>query len=402
MQQLIEPPPGAPAHGPQQERGQHAATHGRARRRPVAGDPRRQDPDARRGRRGTAVFPVNGFLEQLLHETRRSTRSVQPLSIALYRLTDVGAGAGLDGDRVLELLHHVKRETDILGHVGDDLLAVLCPDTDADGIRAFVRKVGLSGDGGAALDVVVATFPDPVFDRLTETHSAWFADCVAQGGSTSRPPARDGYPAKRLLDVAGALLALALLWPLLLLVALMVAASSPGPVIFRQTRLGRGARPFVFFKFRSMASKASDATHRRFATSFVTGEATPGAGNAAGAAPFKLQRDPRVTAVGAFLRRSSLDELPQFFNVLRGDMSLVGPRPPIPYEVEHYQPWHLRRILEARPGITGLWQVEGRSRVTFNEMVRMDLRYIRECSLLGDLKILARTLLVVIRADGAA
>jgi lipopolysaccharide/colanic/teichoic acid biosynthesis glycosyltransferase len=340
-------------------------------------------------------------------------RSGGALSIALYRLTDAGAGAGLDGDRVLEMLHHVKRETDLLGHVGDDLLAVLCPDTGHDGIRAFVRKVGMSGDSGAALDVVLATYPDPVFDRLFEADRVWFAEHVATGSATAPRAGRDGYAAKRALDVAGALVAFALLWPVMLVAAIAVAATSRGPVIFRQTRLGRGARPFVFYKFRSMVTSASDDVHRSFATGFVTGVPAPApapvpgvaggaAPQAADRAPFKLARDVRVTAVGAFLRRSSLDELPQFFNVLRGDMSLVGPRPPIPYEVEHYQPWHLRRILATRPGITGLWQVEGRSRVTFNDMVRMDLRYIRECSLLLDLKILARTLLVVIRADGAA
>ncbi len=116
---------------------------------------------------------------------------------------------------------------------------------------------------------------------------------------------------------------------------------------------------------------------------------------------FKLVGDTRITRVGAFLRKTSLDELPQFINVLRGEMSLVGPRPPIPYEVENYQVWHRRRLLEAKPGITGLWQVSGRSRVTFDEMVRLDLRYARDCSPWMDIKILLRTPLAVVLGEGA-
>ena len=119
-------------------------------------------------------------------------------------------------------------------------------------------------------------------------------------------------------------------------------------------------------------------------------------------APFKLKTDPRVTWIGRLIRKTSIDELPQLFNVLRGEMSLVGPRPPIPYEAAHYQSWHLRRTLSLLPGITGVWQVEGRSRVTFNEMVRMDLRYLRDCSLSLDLRILLRTVLVVACCEGAA
>jgi lipopolysaccharide/colanic/teichoic acid biosynthesis glycosyltransferase len=114
-----------------------------------------------------------------------------------------------------------------------------------------------------------------------------------------------------------------------------------------------------------------------------------------------MDADPRITAIGRFIRRTSIDELPQLFNVLKGDMSLVGPRPPIPYETKNYQAWHLRRILTVKPGITGLWQVTGRSRVSFNEMVRMDIRYIRECSLMVDLKILLKTVRVVLRGEGA-
>ena len=216
-----------------------------------------------------------------------------------------------------------------------------------------------------------------------------------------------GYAGKRVLDLLGALVALVLLAPLMAAVAVAVKASSPGPVVFRQLRLGRGGAPFVFYKFRTMTHGSDDAVHRDFVARLITG--SPGnateEGKAAATQPepgsFKLQHDPRVTRLGRFLRRTSLDELPQFFNVLRGDMSLVGPRPPIPYEARHYRGWHLRRLLQLKPGITGPWQVAGRSQVPFDEMVRMDLRYIARCSLGLDLLLLVRTVGVVLSGRGA-
>ena len=207
------------------------------------------------------------------------------------------------------------------------------------------------------------------------------------------------YRSKRLLDIVGASLALIFFAPLMIAVALAIAGTTRGGVIFRQTRLGKGGVPFTFYKFRSMIPRADDGIHRSYVAKLITG-APPSKEDGAGA-PYKLQRDPRITWIGRLIRKTSIDELPQLFNVLKGDMSLVGPRPPIPYEAAHYQPWHLHRVLDLTPGITGLWQVEGRSRVTFNEMVRMDLRYCRECSLALDIRILLRTVLVVARCEGA-
>jgi lipopolysaccharide/colanic/teichoic acid biosynthesis glycosyltransferase len=354
------------------------------------------------------ALPANDFLLQLRREVRRTMRSGAPLSLALYRVEGTGdrpararqeARQETRDDSTLEALHRAKRETDLLGHVGDDLIAVLCPDTDAPGVASFVRKLdGRLGDrAGAAM---VATFPDPVFQHLAEARGPAAARRLLDAARPSPHDASAAYPVKRLLDVTGALIALLLLSPLMLVVAALVKLSSPGPVIFRQTRLGHGGRPFTFYKFRSMRTDVDDRVHREFVAKLIAGQG--GLEGGATAAPFKIERDPRITPIGAFLRRSSIDELPQFFNVLKGEMSLVGPRPAIPYETEHYQTWHLRRILTARPGITGLWQVEGRSRVTFNDMVRMDLRYIRECSLALDLRILLKTFVVVFRADGAA
>jgi lipopolysaccharide/colanic/teichoic acid biosynthesis glycosyltransferase len=203
---------------------------------------------------------------------------------------------------------------------------------------------------------------------------------------------------KRALDIVGSLLLLVLLAPLFALIAALVKSSSPGPVFFRQVRVGQQAKRFEMLKFRSMYANSDHALHKEYVTWFI--QSSSQHEREAGEV-FKLTHDPRVTRLGQVLRKTSLDELPQLWNVLRGDMSLVGPRPPLPFEVEQYRPWHKRRVLEAKPGITGLWQVNGRSRTTFDEMVRMDLRYARACSLWTDIKILAATPAAVIRGKGA-
>lgn len=201
---------------------------------------------------------------------------------------------------------------------------------------------------------------------------------------------------KRSLDVTISIVATVLLLPLILCISLAVGLTSHGPILYRQTRVGKSGRLFSFFKFRSMYSSQSDELHRQAFDRFLNG--TPVDANARDI--FKLHADPRITPVGRLLRRTSLDELPQLWNVLRGEMSLVGPRPPITYEVSHYRPRDLRR-LTVTPGITGLWQVKGRNRVTFEEMVALDLDYIAHRSILLDLKIMLATIAVVLRCQGA-
>lgn len=205
--------------------------------------------------------------------------------------------------------------------------------------------------------------------------------------------------AKRLLDFLLSGLLLLVTSPLFLIFAILIKRSGPGPVFFIQERLGRDGKPFPFYKFRTMHHKSDDAIHRQFAAMFINGDAKGCRHDNRLGKVYKLNDDPRVTAVGCFLRRTSLDELPQLLNVLRGEMSLVGPRPPISYEIEHYQAWHLER-LKVTPGLTGLWQVSGRSSVPFEEMVRLDLHYINHWSFWLDMSILARTLPVVLRGTG--
>lgn len=341
---------------------------------------------------------LNDFLKDLHREMRRAERSQAALSLVLYQVDDPSVQRSRHVAQLLEVLHGAKRETDILGHVGDDMIAVLCPDTDEQGTQGFMRKVDAQA-GDLPFTAMAATYPDDLFENLgksAHTRPA-FQPFLASDATDS---GYRGYPLKRCLDIVGALVALCLFGPLMLVVAAAIALSSHGPVIFKQTRLGKGGTPFTFYKFRSMAANVDDGIHREFVASLINGEQAEGAEGQP--APYKLQSDPRVTGIGRLIRKTSIDELPQFFNVLRGDMSLVGPRPPIPYETTHYQSWHLRRILTLKPGITGLWQVKGRSKVTFNEMVRMDLRYLRDCSLALDIKILLQTVVVVIRCEGAA
>lgn len=203
---------------------------------------------------------------------------------------------------------------------------------------------------------------------------------------------------KRSSDIVIASLALLIAAPLWLLIALAIKLGSSGPVLYTQERVGMDGRIFLCYKFRTMQLGADSQTHREYQKQFIAGSAEANLGD--GERPvYKFHADPRITRVGRWLRRASLDEVPQLFNVLRGEMSVVGPRPPIPYEVEAYELWHRKR-LDMKPGLTGLWQVSGRNRMPFAEMVRLDLFYIENWSLLLDLKIILRTVLVIFRGDG--
>lgn len=193
---------------------------------------------------------------------------------------------------------------------------------------------------------------------------------------------------KRTFDLVVASAALVLLVPIIPLIVVMIRLDTPGPVFFKQERVGKNGRTFNFFKFRSMHV---DAEKRKREIEALNEQEGP---------VFKVRSDPRITSVGKFLRRSSLDEIPQIFNVFKGEMTIVGPRPPLPSEVEHYQPWHRRR-LEVTPGITCLWQISGRSHLSFNEWMRLDMEYLKRRSFKADLLILLKTIPAVIARKGA-
>lgn len=206
---------------------------------------------------------------------------------------------------------------------------------------------------------------------------------------------------KRVLDVLGSIVGITLFLPATIIISILIKLTSDGPVLFKQKRLGHLGKEFTFLKFRTMSINSDDKIHREYVEKLIQGKDEETNFGTNDKPLYKIENDPRITWIGHYLRKFSLDELPQFFNVLRGEMSLVGPRPPIPYEFENYQFWHYRRVFEVKPGITGLWQVNGRSKTTFNDMVRLDNQYINNQSFLLDTKIMLKTLAAVFNTDGA-
>jgi lipopolysaccharide/colanic/teichoic acid biosynthesis glycosyltransferase len=372
------------------------------------------------------VLDEASFKKLLRHERRRTERSGHPFALMLVDLTGLFP-ARKSGQlaAIAAAVSSATRETDITGwyehnSVVGAIFTALEGVRDGVGkaIQEKVRRALASVIGQRDLANVVITvhfFPEDN-GRLEQVTKAKVQRAFELAGrSNPEKTASDEklYPdlddkgatlstvAKRCIDVLGSLVLLVLLAPVFALVALMVKLSSKGPILFRQQRLGQFGREFTFMKFRSMYVGNDSAVHKKFVLDFIAGK-DPTNGNAAKAhRPYKITNDPRITPIGRFLRKSSLDELPQLLSVLRGDMSLVGPRPPVPYEYAKYGVWHRRRVLEAKPGITGLWQVHGRSRTTFDEMVRLDLQYVRDWSLWLDLKILCMTPVAVLSGDGA-
>jgi lipopolysaccharide/colanic/teichoic acid biosynthesis glycosyltransferase len=223
------------------------------------------------------------------------------------------------------------------------------------------------------------------------------ADRAFDAGAPTLRQGRAYEATKRAIDVVVSGLALLVLSPLLLTIGLGVRVSSRGPALFRQTRVGKGRQPFRLYKFRTMYRDNDDSEHRAFVTGMLEGTIVA---NGDGSSLYKLSNDPRITRIGAWLRRTSLDELPQLWNVLRGDMSLVGPRPVLPWESEMFEAHHQIRF-EVRPGITGLWQVSGRNLLTMNQGLDLDAEYVRRRSLRLDLSVLVRTLPQVAMRRGA-
>jgi lipopolysaccharide/colanic/teichoic acid biosynthesis glycosyltransferase len=231
---------------------------------------------------------------------------------------------------------------------------------------------------------------------VAETMSTGAVDL---GRQSDEAPTKTGVDAIcRALDVVIASIALVVLAPLLAIIAVAIRVESRGPALFRQRRLGRATQPFVVYKFRTMRTGSSHDAHREFVLALIAGERPEAV---AGGPRFKLAADRRITGVGRLLRRTSIDELPQLLNVIRGEMSLVGPRPPIPYEVERYPSRWLGRFA-VKPGMTGLWQVSGRGELTFTEMIELDLEYVRRRSPLFNLWILVRTVPAVLSLRGAS
>ena len=356
------------------------------------------------------ILPEEAFRRMIAVERKRSERSQRPFVLLL-----IDTGRSQPGDKqgrvlldILSALQGATRETDVTGwYTTGSVVGVMFTEIVLDNnavlstilsrIGAVLRE-GLDTDQFSRIKFSFHVFPDDWDSQDLERPSnpTLYPDLEKREKSN-----RLGRATKRLIDILGSLSLLAVLSPIFFIIAAAVKLSSHGPVLFRQKRIGEHGTPFTFLKFRSMYLNNDSSAHKEYVQQLIAGQAAKQPANGTGDAIFKLTNDPRITPVGSFLRRTSLDELPQLVNVLRGDMSLVGPRPPVPYEVEAYATWHRRRLLEAKPGITGLWQVEGRSRVGFDDMVRLDLRYARNASPWLDLKILAQTPKAVIAGDGA-
>jgi lipopolysaccharide/colanic/teichoic acid biosynthesis glycosyltransferase len=357
------------------------------------------------------VLSEESFHRMISVERKRSERSGKPF---LLMLLDAGSTQLSDQKssvlaEIISTLSLSTREIDNTGwYKKSSVVGVIFPEIGTDNSLSVASTIltRVSATLGANLgpeqfnqiSISFHCFPED-WDHETPqrpSNPAFYPDVVRN--HSARKISR---VVKRVMDIMGSALALVVLSPVFLAIALAIKLTSKGPILFRQARVGQHGIPFVFLKFRSMHAGNDTNIHRDYVLKLIAGNAEPRGSTGNGQGVYKLTKDSRVTSVGSFLRQTSLDELPQFLNVLLGEMSLVGPRPPIPYEVEAYDLWHRRRLWEAKPGITGLWQVNGRSRVKFDEMVRLDLRYAKNWSPWLDMKILMRTPWAVLLGDDA-
>ena len=353
----------------------------------------------------------DAFVSMLYLERRRAERAQNRFVLILVDVQKIVSGVS-GKDRMVQLLakslSEATRETDIIGwYLENSLMGVIGTELGKasnevvqkrflDKLRKIFEST-LGIEKSASISVSFHFFPEEYASGAND-HSA---NIKLYPEIRRREDARKVPLAiKRAIDLAGSAAALVFLSPVFAAVALAIKFSSKGPVLFRQERLGQHGKTFTVLKFRSMRTDCDPRIHQQYVEQFIAGQ-VDGKSEAAAKPVFKIQKDPRVTPIGRFIRKTSLDELPQFWNVLCGEMSLVGPRPPLAYEFRKYEAWHRRRVLETKPGITGLWQVEGRSRTRFDEMVRLDLKYARAWSVWLDLKILAQTPGAVIQGEGA-
>ena len=347
------------------------------------------------------------FIERLCFERQRSERSRKPILLMLLDISRVKKNEKPEVVGAIDAALSVStRETDLRGwYKHGTIIGVLfteISDVDVNSLRQKFHgtlRSGLAQAHADEIEITLHLFPENQdAQHTTSTMNHFFYPDRPQKDSDKKLY----FIMKRTIDIFGSGCCLIVSSPLLLVIALMIKLTSRGPVIYQQERIGLQGKRFVLLKFRSMYLNNDSSIHRKYVNNLIRGkEGHGGEGNGAEPGIYKITHDTRVTPLGRFLRKSSLDEFPQFLNVLKGEMSLIGPRPPIPYELEQYDVWHRRRILEVRPGISGLWQVTGRSSTTFDDMVRLDLRYTKEQSLLLDLKILLRTPWVVLTGKGA-
>lgn len=343
------------------------------------------------------VITADLFADALVRELKRSDRFEHAFVFVRFAFSGTGNRERCWA-QLLDALSHSSLDTDVVGwYEQDAVLGVIRPVADsaaAATVSTFAAQIHRELSARLSADEANSC---SIEAEIYSPANAGSCSAATQVADRRKPRQFLRDAGKRLLDVAGSAALLIALGPVFLVVAALVKLTSKGPVLFPQERIGAGGQPFTMMKFRTMHVNADPKIHQQYVENFIQSRETPGSPTKV----FKIVDDPRITPIGHFLRRSSLDELPQFWNVLKGEMSLVGPRPPLPYEVAKYKRWHRRRVLEAKPGITGLWQVTGRSRTTFDDMVRLDLRYAQRYSVWTDLKILMATPKAVISGKGA-
>lgn len=366
--------------------------------------------DARRAATYTRIHDERVFKEMITRERKWTERAGMAMALLLIGLPDrLSEKKTAASTFVANTLLTVTSEVDILGWFEPShILGVIIPEITLANLtsrcdrlkNALWNAVALHGDQELAqhLSIKIHVYPEPT-TSIEQQVPLPLNLLLYPEISMSRPSIQNYQIVKRGMDVVLSALLLILLLPAFIIIAVIVKLSSPGPVFFKQVRVGHLLKPFTMYKFRTMYATADHKVHYDYVSWFIT--ASDQAQSQPNLDVFKLTNDTRITPIGRFLRRTSLDELPQFWNVLIGDMSLVGPRPPLPYELQQYKPWHRSRVLEAKPGVTGLWQVVGRSRTTFDEMVRLDLRYARTQSLWSDIRILLATPAAMIMGKGA-
>src|SRR5260370_11482844 len=345
------------------------------------------------------------FATALRLERKRSERSGKSFLLALLNLAVTHSAEHEDlPNLVATAIYRVVRDTDVVGWYAQDAVVGVIFTHLHDGSRTAARDaVGAKLAGALAASAAAQKlqgvrisyhfFPEHDGDSAT-------GDPVVDLDKGFSHASRGARALKRTIDVVGSLFCFLFFSPLLLGIAILIKMSSRGPVLFRQTRLGQYGKAFAFLKFRSMYVNNDSSIHRDYVTQLIAGHDVAPL-DPANKRVFKIVDDPRITSIGRVLRKTSLDELPQFINVLKSEMSLIGPRPPVPYEFERYAIWHRRRIMEVKPGISGLWQVSGRSKTTFAEILRLDLHYARTWSLWLAPKILFETPAPLISADAA-
>lgn len=355
-----------------------------------------------------ALLLEGRFAQQLAYERKRCERSQRSILLLVLETRCLHHPAQIEFPlvRIASILAPALRSTDSIGwHKTNATLGVIITE-----IASSARQTALDAIFTKIGRLLRKCVPEDQLDQLSLSFH-FFPDNWGEkedGGGSCNPAL---YPdavsiqhdrrltlgMKRSMDILLSSLLLILCSPLLPLIAIAIKSTSHGPILFVQQRVGKCGHFFPFLKFRSMKVNNDCSQHRDFVHSFIAGDRSSLETLQTSATVYKIRDDHRVTTVGRFLRRTSLDELPQLVNVLLGQMSLVGPRPPLPYELAAYQTWHRGRLLNLKPGMTGLWQVKGRSHVRFDDMVRMDLQYAEHWSLWLDLRILLATPKAVLR-----